>query len=138
LAVRVFLDANVLVSAAKSDGGVRALLRLLLDRRHECRVDAYVLAEARRNLVRKGPQAMQLLDEMLGRLQIAPALAGVAEGVGLEWLPTNDRPLPAAAIRLQCDVLVNGDRKHFGSRSGLKVGGVTIHSPRALAEVVLT
>lgn len=84
--MRVFLDANILFSVAKSDGAVRALVRLLLDRRHECWVDAYVVAEARRNLVSKGSQAMQLLD--------------------------------------------------FGSAYGPKVGGVTIHSPRALAETV--
>lgn len=136
--MRVFLDANVLFSAAKSDGAVRALLRLLLDRRHECWVDAYVLAEARRNLARKGPPAIQRLDELMGRLQIAPALAGAAEAVELEWLPIKDRPVLAAAIRLQCDVLVTGDRKHFGSRYGMEVGGVTVHSPRSLAEAVLT
>ena len=54
MAKRVFLDANILFSAAKSDGAVRALLGLLLDRRHECCADAYVVAAARRNLVNKG------------------------------------------------------------------------------------
>ena len=34
--MRVFLDANVLFSAAKSDGAVRELLRLLLQAGHEC------------------------------------------------------------------------------------------------------
>jgi predicted nucleic acid-binding protein len=135
--MRVFLDANILFSAAKSDGAVRALVRLLLDRRHECWVDAYVVADARRNLVSKGSQAIQLLDALLGHLQIAPALAGAVEAVELDWLPTKDRPVLAAAIRLGCDALVTGDRKHFGSAYGLKVGGVSIHSPRSLAETVL-
>lgn len=135
--MRVFLDANILFSAAKSDGAVRALVRLLVDRRHECWVDAYVVAEARRNLVSKGPQAIQLLDAMLGHLQIAPALAGAVEAVELDWLPSKDRPVLAAAVRLSCDALVTGDRKHFGRAYGLNVGGVTIHSPRSLAENVL-
>jgi hypothetical protein len=52
--MRVFLDADILFSAVRSDGAVRALVRLLLDRRHECWVDAYVVAEARRKLVSKG------------------------------------------------------------------------------------
>jgi len=135
--MRVFLDANILFSAAKSDGAVRALVRLLLDRRHECWVDAYVVAEARRNLVSKGPQSIQLLEALLGRLQIAPALAGSVEAVELDWLPAKDRPVLAAAIRLRCEAMVTGDRKHFGSAYGQKVGGVTIHSPRSLAETVL-
>lgn len=135
--MRVFLDANILFSAAKADGAVRALVRLLLDRGHECCVDAYVVAEARRNLVNKGPQAVQLLDALLGQLQVAPALAGAVETVELAWLPAKDRPVLAAAIRQGCDALVTGDRKHFGSAYGLKVGGVTIHSPRSLAEKVL-
>lgn len=135
--MRVFLDANILFSAAKSDGAVRALVSVLLDRGHECCVDAYVVAEARRNLVNKGSQAVQVLDALLGQLQIAPARAGVVEALELDWLPPKDRPVLAAAIRLGCDALVTGDRKHFGSAYGQKVGGVTIHSPRSLAETVL-
>jgi predicted nucleic acid-binding protein len=135
--MRVFLDANILFSAAKSDGALRALVRLLLDRRHECWVDAYGVAEARRNLVNKGPQAVQLLDALLAQLQIAPALAGAVQTAELDWLPPKDRPVLAAAIRQGCDALVTGDRKPFGSAYGLQVGGVTIHSPRSLAETVL-
>ena len=135
--MRVFLDANILFSAAKSDGAVRALLSLLCDRGHECRVDAYVVAEARRNLASKGPQAVQVLQALLGRLQIAPAALVTGAAVELDWLPPKDRPVLAAAIRLGCDALVTGDRKHFGSAYGQQVGGVTIHSPRSLAEAVL-
>lgn len=135
--MRVFLDANILFSAAKSDGAVRALLRLLLDRRHVCCVDAYVVAEARRNLVARGPEAVQVLDALLSHLQIAPALAGEVGTAELDWLPPKDRPVLAAAIRLGCDALVTGDRKHFGSAYGLQFGGVAIHSPRSLAEAVL-
>ena len=53
------------------------------------------------------------------------------------WLPPKVCPVLAAAIRLGCDALVTGDRKHFGSAYGLKAGGATIHSPRSLAEAVL-
>ena len=135
--MRVFLHANVLFSAAKSDGAVRALLRLLLVRRHDCCANAYVVAEARRNLVAKGPEAVQVLDALLSHLQVAPALAGEVDAVELDWLPPKDRPVLAAAIRERCDALVTGDRKHFGSAYGLQFGGVAIHSPRSLAEAVL-
>ena len=44
--MRLFLDANILFSAAKSDGAVRRLLELLLARGHACWVDGYVVEEA--------------------------------------------------------------------------------------------
>jgi hypothetical protein len=56
--MRRFLDANVLFSAARSDGAARALLVLLFDAGHECWADDYVVTEARRNLVVKGPEAL--------------------------------------------------------------------------------
>jgi predicted nucleic acid-binding protein len=137
--MRVFLDANVLFSAAKTDGAVRALLRLMLERGHVLGVDAYVIAEAQRNLEAKGPQALQVLDALLPRLVVgAAAPVAAASPPELAWLPEKDRPVLATAIRLRCDVLVTGDRTHFGSGYGRSFGGVTIHSPRSLAERVLS
>jgi predicted nucleic acid-binding protein len=135
--MRVFLDANILFSAAKSDGAVRHLLRLLLDRGHECWADAYVVSEARRNLVAKGPEALQVLDALLAHLRVAPAQAAVEAQAETAWLPEKDRPVLSAAIRLGCDALVTGDRTHFGSGYGRAFGGVKIHSPRSLAESLL-
>jgi len=110
---------------------------MLLDRRDQCWVDAYGVAQARRNLVTKGPEAIQVLDALLGHLQIAPAVARTVDPDELECLPPKDRPVLAAAIRLGCDALVTGDRKHFGSAYGQEFGGVTIHSPRSLAQTIL-
>lgn len=133
--MRVFLDANVLFSAAKSDGAVRALLRLLLDRGHECCADAYVVAEARRNLQAKGAEAVDTLDALLPHLTLGAASSVAAVPAdALAWLPDKDRPVLAAAIRLRCDVLVTGDRTHFGAGYGRSFGGVMVHSPRSLAE----
>jgi uncharacterized protein len=132
--MRVFLDANVLFSAAKSDGAVRELLRLLLEARHECCVDAYVVFEARRNLQNKGAEALAAFETLLGRLRISPAQAIGGAAQKLDWLPEKDRPVLAAAIRLRCDALITGDRSHFGPGYGKVFGGVTIHSPRTLAE----
>ena len=135
--MRVFLDANVLFSAAKSDGAVRALLRLLVERGHESWADAYVVAEARRNLVAKGPEAVHVLDALLARLRVAAAAPPASEPADVAWLPEKDRPVLAAAIHLHCDALVTGDRTHFGAGYGRKLGGVVIHSPRSLAEHLL-
>lgn len=133
-AMRVFLDANILFSAAKSDGAVRALLHLLVDRGHECWADAYVVTEARRNLAAKGPEALQTLDALLGHLTVAAAGPAGTAADAVSWLPEKDRPVLAAAIRLGCDVLVTGDRTHFDAGYGKAFGSVTIDSPRSLAE----
>jgi predicted nucleic acid-binding protein len=133
--MRVFLDANILFSAAKSEGAVRALVRLLVERGHECWADAYVLAEARRNLLAKGPEALRVLDALLPYLRLAAAAPpAAAPAHELAWLPEKDRPVLAAAIQLRCDALVTGDRTHFGAGYGRAFGGVMVYSPRSLAE----
>ena len=132
--MRVFLDANILFSAAKSNGAVRELLRLLLDSGHECWVDDYVVIEARRNLTAKAPDALIAFEALLKRLRISPAQAPGPDLKLVNCLPAKDRTVLAAAMRLRCDALVTGDRMHFGPGYGRSFAGVTIHSPRSLAE----
>jgi uncharacterized protein len=134
--VRVFLDANILFSAAKSDGAVRRMLQLLLHGGHECVADTYVLAEARRNLAAKGPDALAALEALMQEVDVAARLRTDAPTEVLDWLPDKDRPVLAAAIALGCDTLVTGDRTHFGAGYGKTFAGVTIHSPRSLVERV--
>ena len=135
--MRLFLDANVLFSAAKSAGAVRHLLTRLLGTGHEGWIDGFVLAEAQRNLAGKAPAGMAVLDELLPQLHQAgtraPDLALEAELP----VPDKDRPVLAAAIRCQCQALVTGDRSHFGSLYGRAFHGVTTHSPRSIAEALL-
>ena len=52
-------------------------------------------------------------------------------------LPEKDQPVLAAAIRLECEALVTGDRTHFGKLYGTAIGRLSIHSPRSLAEAIL-
>ncbi|MBI5909345.1 MAG: PIN domain-containing protein [Betaproteobacteria bacterium] len=129
----MFLDANILFSAAKSAGAVRELLRLLLDSGHECWVDDYVVIEARRNLTAKAPDALIAFEALLERLHISPAQAPGPELKLVNWLPEKDRTVLAAAMRLRCDALVTGDHTRFGPGYGKMYAGVTIHSPRSLA-----
>ncbi|HEY1436950.1 MAG TPA: PIN domain-containing protein [Casimicrobiaceae bacterium] len=135
--MRIFLDANVLFSAAKSDGAVRQLVSLLLRGRHQCCVDSYVVEEARRNLLAKAPDGVSVLDTLLARLHVEAVQPGRADIEGLASLPQKDRPVLAAAIRLGCEALITGDRTHFGFAYGKKLGGVAIHSPRSIAEALL-
>ena len=130
--MRVFLDANILFSAARSEGAIRQMFNMLVDARHECWVDDYVVIEARRNLAAKTPDALTTLETLLKRTRISAAQAPGLELKLVNWLPDKDRPVLAAAMRLQCHALVTGDRTHFGAAYGKVFGGVTIHSPKSL------
>lgn len=134
--MRIFLDANVLFSAAKSDGAVRRLARRLLDTGHECLADEYVMTEARRNLAAKGPAALAALDALLAEVKVVKARVPSMALKEANWLPEKDRPVLYAAMQLKCRALVTGDRTHFGAAYGKSYGGVTIHSPRSLAEAL--
>ncbi len=135
--MRIFLDANILFSAARADGAVRQLLALCEDRGHELWADAYVLEEARRNLAAKAPNGLPVLAAMAARIRIGGLIAGSALLPDAMVLPEKDRPVLAAAIHHRCDILVTGDRTHFGALYGKTIRGVTVLSPAMLAESVL-
>jgi predicted nucleic acid-binding protein len=135
--MRIFLDANILFSTAKSDGASRMLLGLLAKAGHECHADTFVVEEARRNLALKAPAGLPVLDRLLDRIHVAQVTANPAESDVVRSLPEKDRPVLGAAMQLDCEALVTGDRKHFGALYGKTLGGVKIHSPRSLADAVL-
>jgi len=133
--VRIFLDANVLFSAAKSDGFVRRLLDDLLASGHVLCADAYVAEEAQRNLAVKAPAGLATLAALLDRLEVAPVQAAPSALAALSVLPEKDRLIVAAARRMSCAALMTGDRTHFGRFYGSTLAGVAVHSPRSLARV---
>jgi predicted nucleic acid-binding protein len=136
--MRIFLDANILFSAAKSDGAVRRLLTLLIGAGHSCCVDGYVAEEATRNLAVKARDGLPALDALLAKLEVAEVHPHAKALEAASVVAEKDRPVVAAAIAMQCDALVTGDRTHFGAWYGKSIGGVTIHSPASLAEETLT
>ncbi|MGA0569121.1 PIN domain-containing protein [Variovorax sp. VNK109] len=138
--MRIFLDANVLFSAARSDGAIRELLRLLIEGNHQLMADTYVTTEAARNIAAKAPHAVGDLDQLLTIVSVQGLLRRPADAESglLEWLHEKDRPVLLAAMALHCNVLVTGDKTHFGPGYGRTFGGVTIHSPAMLAEALLT
>jgi hypothetical protein len=91
--MRSFLDANILFSAAKSDGAVRELLTWLMEANHECWADDYVAEEARRNLAAKAPEGLPVLQEWLGRVQLAAAQPHPAILQATLAIPEKDRPV---------------------------------------------
>ena len=134
--MRIFLDANILFSAAYSNGASRRLLRELLMRKHVLVVDDYVLEEARRNLSAKSRGGLRELDRLRSHFEVA-AVVGMIPAAIPTSLPEKDRPVLAAALRARCDALVTGDRTHFGALYGRTIGGVTIYSPALLVDALL-
>jgi predicted nucleic acid-binding protein len=135
--VRIFLDANILFSAARADGAMRQLLRLLQAAGHGLVADAYVVTEARRNLAAKeSAQALADLETLLQVVEVA-SVHSQRPGSLADWLPAKDQPVLLAAIALDCNVLVTGDETHFGPGYGRAFGGVTVCSPAQLAQKVL-
>jgi predicted nucleic acid-binding protein len=132
--MRIFLDANILFSAAKSEGAIRTLVTQLLARRHECWVDGYVDEEARRNILAKAAKSLPELERLMARLRLALSVPDIAQAKAFRDVAEKDQPVLAAAAALGCDILVTGDRSHFGPLYGRSLAGVAIHSPRSLFE----
>ena len=136
--MRIFLDANVLFSAAKSAGAIRQLLYELHAAGHTLVADEYVATEARRNVAAKASgDALDYLQALLTRIEVSAVQFPALTQVSVLWLPEKDRPVLIAAMTLKCDALVTGDRTHFGLGYGKTFDGVTVYSPAQLAQAVL-
>jgi predicted nucleic acid-binding protein len=135
--MRIFLDANVLFSAAKSAGAIRQLLHDLHADGQALAADEYVATEARRNTAPKAAgDATQYLQALLTQIEVSPVLYPAMTQAAVLWLPEKDRPVLLAAMALKCDALVTGDRTHFGPGYGKTFDGVTIYSPAQLAQAI--
>ena len=136
--MRIFLDANILFSAARSAGAMHTLLELLRGSGHQLVASPSVLIEASRNLERKArPEAQTALGVLQSRIEISGGDVADRDGALTLWLPEKDRHVLAAAIALKCNALITGDKTHFGSGYGKQFGGVLILSPRMAAEQLL-
>jgi predicted nucleic acid-binding protein len=110
--IRLFLDSNVLFTAAHNpEGKVSLVIELAAGSHWEVVTSAYCLAEAQLNLERKHPAALGRLSEMLRAVRLVPDVAG--ERCKLS-LPEKDRPVFAAARRCKATHFLTGDRQHFG------------------------
>ncbi len=119
---RLFLDANVLFSAAyRPEAGLRRLWELT---DVELITSAYAVEEARRNL--ETPAQRTSLNELLDAVKILAVSPGTLSLPLAIDLPENDRPILAAAIGARSTHLVTGDVKAFGKYYGQMVEGVLI------------
>ena len=126
--MRLFLDANVLFSAAYSvDGRARGLFSLAKKKFCTLVTSEHAIAEARRNLMMKHPSAVGDFEHLLNLVarvpEGGPGLVAWAKGYGL---PENDAPILAAAAAAGTDFLVTGDRRHFGHLYGNAIGRIRV------------
>ena len=110
--IRLFLDSNVLFTAAHNPAGKASLvIDLAAAGNWEVVTSAYRLAEARLNLDRKHAVALGRLTEILETIHLVPDVAGERCTI---LLPEKDRPVFASAQRCKASHFLTGDRRHFG------------------------
>ena len=120
---RLFLDANVLFSAAyRPDSRINELwtfsdVQLL--------TSEYAEDEARRNLLEHAQ--LERLNQLMESLDIVPSVV-VPFPPGIE-LPAKDWPILQAAINCSASYLITGDSLHFGTLFGRTIAGVNILTP---------
>lgn len=126
MADRVFLDSNVLFSAAYSPNSRLLTLWSL----HGTQLVTSLLAveEAKRNLAVQRPESLSELDRLV-------ASANVITGIGTDALPDGvdlsdkDVHILTAAIESRCTHLLTGDVRHFGHLLGQTIAGVLVQTP---------
>ena len=119
---RVFLDANVLFSAAyRADSG---LLRLWALPGVTLLTSSYAREEARVNLAARDQLAR--LNKLLEEMEIVDRLAQLPTHIKL---PEKDQPILQAALAAGATHLLTGDKRDFGHLFGKRVEGVLILLP---------
>ena len=119
---RIFLDANVLFSAAyRPNAGLARLWQL---DKVELVTSDYAAQEAMFNLTEKDQRVR--LTKLLEKVRIITAVAPLPPGV---QLPDKDQPILQAALQAQATHLLTGDKEHFGPYFGRNLGGVLVLPP---------
>jgi predicted nucleic acid-binding protein len=108
----LFLDANVLFTAAHNQSGKAALVLELGTLGHWRMVTSTLaVEEASRNLTSKFPSAVSRLEILLRDMTVLPSVSGRDCPIDL---PAKDRPIFLTALRYGATHLLTGDMRHFG------------------------
>ncbi len=138
--IRVFLDANVLFSAALTEGGVARALFEVAKKRKDITLltTGYALEEARVNLERKAPQALLDLRGLLAGVTVLeePPMQLVQQLASLVPDP-HDVPVLAGAVSARANLLVTGNAKDFETLYRTQVHGVLVLRPRDALDLLL-
>lgn len=126
--MRIFLDANILFTAAHNPKGKAALVTELGQAGlWQLVTSTYALEEAHRNLALKFPNGLERLGVLSQYMRIASDTAGAECPSGL---PNKDCPIFRAAHACRADVLLTGDIRDFGflMNDRSKTGGLLIQT----------
>lgn len=111
-ALKVFLDANVMFSAAQGGASFALLWELAAAGKVTLHSNRACFVEARENLLRKRPQAVSAYDALCGRIAEV-----TDDDASLTWASNlgheKDAPVLAAAA-LGMEVLLTGDVQDLG------------------------
>jgi predicted nucleic acid-binding protein len=125
---RLFLDANVLFTAAHNpDGKAAYLFDALKLKRWELLSSAYAVGEARRNIAAKYPQCASQLEALVEQLLVVGQPAPTRTALKL---PEKDQPIYLAAQSARASHLLTGDMRHFGPHMNRprNTGGIVIQT----------
>lgn len=137
--MRLFLDANVVFSAAhQEEGRAQAIAALARAGRCTVLVSAHALEEARRNLALKSTGYEPRLERFLAAVSLVPeAPPALVAWAGEQGLPPKDAPILAAAVHCSAARLVTGDARDFGRLYGRTLRGVKVVTPAQALHAVL-
>lgn len=131
--MNLFLDANVIFAATISpDGRCSVLFELAKQGYCSLITSPHAMEETRRNLTAKYPTLLNRLEtDLIHHLRIVQeASTTTVDWAITQGLPLKDAPILAAAIESGVDLLVTGDKTHFGFLYGQTLEGVKIVSPQ--------
>jgi uncharacterized protein len=109
--IRLFLDANVLFTAAHNPSGKAALIIEFGGLGHwEVLSCSYAMEEARRNISIKFPDSLKRFERLMREVIKVPSRSG---SNCPSLLPEKDRPILEAAIHCKATHLLTGDIRDF-------------------------
>ena len=138
--MRVFLDANVLFSAAYREAApIKTFFELASVGTCVLVSSPHAVEEARRNLASKRPERLAEPEALPARVEICPE----ASALRVAWaasmgLPAKDAPILAAAVESRCPVLVTGDRTDFQALFGRRMEGTLVLLPAEALELLVS
>lgn len=123
--MRVFLDANILFSAAMPKSRIGLLVHIA-KHRATLLTNPYAAEEARRNLEFKRTASLSAFEKLLLDCEMVSEISRPLTTP----LALKDVPILGGAIAGNASHLLTGDKSDFGLLFGKTIQGVTIVSPR--------
>jgi len=132
--MRIFLDANILFSAADPVSATRRVLEALLEH-GEAVTSPHAVEEAGRNLEIKRLQDIDYFKKLLKRLNTTHAFADLTDSN----IPFSkeDIAVLGGAVGSRCTHFWTGDKRHFNKLYGKTVEGVMIVNGIRLVDMLI-